>query len=245
MYRKYNNHHLLEVNCGFNFYDESSWDSTYYGQFYELIKSEGFNEKIERKGVQVTVKDDKASASAKIASQEIEDQVIFKNNSKGLAIIIAKNKLSFHSIENYTNWQNFTTTFVLPMLEKYLNLGLGKGNFRVNCLYLNRFIIEEKERTSKYLSFVNDITKFEDLSELDNNFRRIFKLNDSTNLLVRGYRSNNDHLSSTNVLYLECGSIIESQDLKIQNVETVLTKVHASVRDLFENCITESLKNTL
>lgn len=244
MYRKYNNNHLIEVNCGFNFLDESDWDSTYYGQFYELIKSEGFNEKLERKGIQVTVKDDKESTSAKIASQQLEDQIIFKNNSEGLAIIIAKNKLSFHAIRNYTNWQNFTSNFVLPMLKKYLNLGLGKGSFRVNCLYLNKFNVDYKERTSQYLTFVNDIQKFEDLIEIDNNFRRIFKYGDST-LLVRGNRSNNEAFEDKNILHLECGSFIESQDLNIENIDTVLTKVHAPVRELFENCITETLKNTL
>lgn len=244
MYRKYNNNHLIEVNCGFHFLDESTWDSTYYGQFYELIKPEGFNEKLERKGIQVTIKDDKASTGAKLASQEFEDQVIFKNKSKGLAIVIAKNKLSFHAIESYTDWQTFTTTLVLPMLKKYLNLGLGLGNFRVNCLYLNRFSVDKNERTSKYLTFVNDIQKFEDLTEIDNNFRRVFKFGDST-LLVRGNRSTNESVKNENILHLECGSFIESTNLNIENIDTVLTKVHAPVRELFENCITETLKSTL
>lgn len=243
MYRKYNNNHLIEVNCGFHFLDESNWDSTYYGQFYDLVKSEGFNEKTERKGIQVTIKDDKTTTSSKIASQEIEDQIIFKNNQKGLAIMIAKNKLSFHAVKNYKGWEDFTTTFVLPILDKYLNLGLGKGNFKLNCLYLNRFETEIGKATSSYLTFINDISKFEDLIEVDNNFRRIFRLNDLT-LLVRGNRKNGN-LGNENFLHLECGSFLDSNNLSVKNIDTILEKVHGPVRDLFENCITENLKITL
>ena len=83
MYKTYTNNHLLEVNCGFHFtINNSVWDSTYFGQFYDKIKDSGFNEKIERKGIQVTIKEDKDSTKSRIASQEIEDQVIFKNSNE-------------------------------------------------------------------------------------------------------------------------------------------------------------------
>lgn len=242
MYKNYKNNHLVEVNCGFHFLDDSSnWDSTYFGQFYELIKSNGFNEKLERKGIQVTIKDDKNSTSSKIASQEVEEQVIFKNSTNGLAILIAKNRISFHSVGNYTNWHSFSNDFILPNLEKYISLGLGKGNYRLNVLYLNKFQINIHSKTSDYLTFYNEIENFANIQEIDNNFRRVFKSNDLT-LLIRGNRTQNINNS---IITFECGSFLDSQNLNVENLTDTLNLAHKPIRDLFENSITEKLKATL
>jgi hypothetical protein len=43
MNKIYKNNHLIEVNCGFHFdLNDSRWDSTYFGQFYDKIKDFGF-----------------------------------------------------------------------------------------------------------------------------------------------------------------------------------------------------------
>lgn len=241
MYKNYKNNHLVEVNCGFQFLDDSSnWDSTYFGQFYDLIKTNGFNEKIERKGIQVTIKDDKNSTSSKIASQEIEEQVIFKNSKNGLAILIAKNRISFHSIKNYSNWQSFSKDFILPNLEKYFSLGLGKGMYRLNVLYLNKFSISNDAKTSDYISFFNEIENCGNLVEIDNNFRRVFNHNSLT-LLIKGSRNQNN----SDVINLECGSFFEAANVNNDNVEEIMSLAHEPIRDLFENSITEKLKNNL
>lgn len=241
MYKNYKNNHLVEVNCGFQFIDDTSnWDSTYFGQFYELIKSDGFNEKVERKGIQVTIKDDKNSTNSKIASQEVEEQVIFKNSNNGFAILIAKNRISFHSVGNYINWKYFTEEFILPNLEKYLKLGLGNGNYKLNVLYLNKFNTNTNDKISDYLSFYNEIDNVGEIVEVDNNFRRIFKKEDLT-LMIRGNRIKD----LNNIIHLECGSFLDSKNLNINTVIESLNKAHSPIRDLFENSITAKLKETL
>jgi uncharacterized protein (TIGR04255 family) len=245
MNKIYKNNHLLEVNCGFHFdLNDSRWDSTYFGQFYDKIKGFGFNEKIERKGIQVTIKEDKEVTKSRIASQEIEDQVIFKNANSGLAIILAKDKISFHSLGRYIDWDDFSKNFVKPMFEIYLNLGLGSGNAKCNVVYLNRFVIDKSSKISEHLNFINEINNLEDVYEVDSNFQRVFRKNDLTLLLRGNYIIDKNNLSNK-IINLECGSIIDDTKINIENLINIIDKVHSPIRELFENSITEQLKNTL
>lgn len=245
MNKIYKNNHLLEVNCGFHFdLNDSRWDSTYFGQFYDKIKNSGFNEKIERKGIQVTIKEDKEETKARIASQDIEDQVIFKNSNKGLAIILAKDKISFHSLGKYLDWDDFSTNFIKPIFKIYSNLGLGTGNAKCNVVYLNRFIIDKNSRISEHLNFINEINNVEDVYEVDSNFQRIFKKNDLT-LLLRGNYIIDKNNPSNKIINLECGSIMDNSKVNNENLLNIINKVHSPIRELFENSITEQLKNTL
>lgn len=245
MNKIYKNNHLLEVNCGFHFdVNNSNWDSTYFGQFYDKIKDSGFNEKIERKGIQVTIKEDKEETNARIASQEIEDQVIFKNTSKGLAIILAKDKISFHSLGKYIDWENFSVNFIKPIFEIYSNLGLGTGKVKCNVIYLNRFIIDKNSKISEHLNFINEINNLEDVFEVDSNFQRVFRKEDLTLLLRGNYVIDKNNLSNK-IINLECGSIIDNSRINNENLLNIINKVHSPIRELFENSITEQLKNTL
>lgn len=245
MNKIYKNKHLLEVNCGFHFdLNDSKWDSTYFGQFYDKIKNSGFNEKIERKGIHVTIKEDKEVTNSRIASQEIEDQVIFKDPNNGLAIILAKDKISFHSLGNYIDWDNFSKKFVKSMFEIYLNLGLGSENAKCNVVYLNRFIIDKNSKISEHLNFINEINNLDEVYEVDSNFQRVFRKNDLTLILRGNYIIDKNNLSNK-IINLECRSIIDHTKINKDNVLDVINKVHSPIRELFENSITEQLKQTL
>jgi len=244
MDKTYKNNHLLEVNCGFHFtINNSVWDSTYFGQFYDKIKDSGFNEKIERKGIQVTIKEDKDSTKSRMASQEVEDQVIFKNSNKGLAVILAKDKISFHSLGKYTNWSNFSIDFIKPMFEIYSNLGLGNGNVICNVIYLNRFILDKDSKISQQLNFLNEIDNIGNAYEIDSNFQRVFKKEDLTLLLRGNYKI--DKNTTNKILNFECGSIIDVPQVTNESLLHIIDKAHLPIRELFENSITEQLKNTL
>lgn len=153
--------------------------------------------------------------------------------------MIAKNKISFHSIGKYTNWQKFSKEFILPNLEKYFSLGLGMGKYRLNLLYLNKFQISDNLKTSDYISFFNEIENCGDLEEIEINFKRVFR-HENLTLLVKGNRVQNN-----SIINLECGSFFESVNLNENNIEQILTLTHKPIRDLFENSISEKLKNNL
>lgn len=91
----------MKLICGFQFLNETTaWDSTFFGQFYEKIKSEGFTERQERKGVQIKFDGNlKNKGAVPLTSSEIEDQIIFKNNITGMPIAMGKNRISFHIVK--------------------------------------------------------------------------------------------------------------------------------------------------
>jgi uncharacterized protein (TIGR04255 family) len=156
---QYSNRHLVEVNCGFQFLNETTaWDSTFFGQFYEKIKSDGFTERQERKGVQIKFDGNQTNKdAAPITSSEIEGQIIFKNNSKGMAIAMGKSRISFHIVKDYKGWLDFVTNFIEPYTNIYKELGLGNGERQCSVVYLNQFIKQNDEKLSDYFTIISQI----------------------------------------------------------------------------------------
>ena len=119
----YKNKHLTEVVCGFEFErDSNPWDSTYFGQYFEKIKQDGFSEKQERKSLQIQFNHSNFQAPMISTSSGEDDEVIFKNNLKGWAILLGKSKISFHIVRDYKKWEDFRDNLIVPFYNKYLEL---------------------------------------------------------------------------------------------------------------------------
>ncbi len=242
----YSNKHLLEVNCGFQFPNETTeWDSTFFGQFYEKIKNEGFNQKEERKGVQLTFKDsldNKSTSSPSLITQVVDDVVIFKNNTNGWAISMGKSKVSFHIVSGYESWDLFLNNFIEPFYKKYLDLGLGNGIRNCNLVYLNRFTKESGVVLSEYFSILNQVkTGFG--VETSTLLQRVF-LNESV-LLVTKLNSNTNSNSQVEVS-LECGAVCNKAELMNDfDWKNQANITHEPIRDFFESIITEKLRKEL
>ena len=240
---QYSNRHLVEVNCGFQFLNETTpWDSIFFGQFYEKIKTQGFTERQERKGVQIKFDGNlKNKGIAPLTSSEIEDQVVFKNNSKGMAIAMGKNKISFHIIKDYTNWEDFIINLIEPYTKIYKDLGLGNGSRQCNIVYLNRFIKQNNEKLSDYFTIISPMepkfgiertTSIQRVIENDQNFL-ITKLNS---------QARPDGLN----INLECGAICKSV-ICMNTSDWILqaNQTHEPVNAFFESIITEKLRAEL
>jgi uncharacterized protein (TIGR04255 family) len=240
---QYSNGHLIEVNCGFQFLNETTeWDSTFFGLYYEKIKELGFVEKQQRKGVQIKFEGNLIDTDkSPITSSQVEDQVVFRNNDKGWAIVMGKNKISFHIVKGYTVWNDFVGNFIKPFSELYKSLGLGNGTHQCSVVYLNNFIKPKTEKLSDFFTLISPLdAKF----GLESNtfVQRI--ISDKDNLLIAKFNSllNNDNLNIT----LECGAVcvnktsIESQDWLQQADST-----HDPIKDFFEELITEKLRKEL
>lgn len=237
----YKNKHLTEVVCGFEFEKGSNlWDSTYFGQYFEKIKQEGFIEKQERKSVQVQFNHSNFPTPMISSSSGEDDEVIFKNNSKGWAILLGKLRISFHITKDYKNWEDFRDNLIIPFYSKYLELGLGNGSRQCNMIYLNRFRKNSQEKLSDYFTVI---------SEMDSSFgeepnsavQRIFNNNTGNLLLARltaqttkeGYKD----------ISLECGAICISEERKNSNDwKAQLNETRSPVRGFFEAIITERLR---
>jgi uncharacterized protein (TIGR04255 family) len=243
MLAEYSNRHLVEVNCGFQFPQETiAWDNIFFGQYYERIKIKGFTERETRKGVQIKFQGTPGSNSTiPFTSSEIEDQVIFKNSDKGWAISIGKGKISFHIIKGYQKWEVFLSEFIEPYFKLYTELGLGNGMRQCNIVYLNRFLKPINEKLADYFTIISQLdAKFG--VETTTSLQRVIR-NDS-NLLIT--KLNTQLLPNGLNINLECGAIctsvvcMNSQDWIFQANST-----HAPIKDFFESLITEKLRKEL
>jgi uncharacterized protein (TIGR04255 family) len=239
--QQYSNRHLIEVNCGFQFPQETmQWDSTYFGQFYDKVKNLGFTEKQEKKGVQITFKGKNNTSNLPFTSSEIEDQVIFINNIKGLAISMGKGKISFHVIRDYTEWNDFVNNFITPFLGYYKELGLGNGSRHCNIVYLNRFIKPTNEKLSDYFTIISEIEpKFG--IETNTTLQRVIQ-NDSNFLITK---LNTQVLPTGLNINFECGAICKSVVCMNGEWLTQANQTHEPIREFFESLITEKLRKEL
>lgn len=242
---KYNNQHLIEVYCGYQFQNETlEWDSTYFGRFYEQIKVKGFTEKQERKGFQITFDGNLQKQDfSSVKSQQIEDQMIFKNNEKGWAIIMGKNLLSFHIVKNYPGWDIFVSEFIKPFTEIYKNLGLGAGARQCNIVYLNKFTRKSSDSLSDYFKIISPLDKGFGV-EKNISIQRVFE--NENNFLVVKMNSLRQIPNDNIVINLECGAICKSSEcMNGQDWIYQANETHKPIFLFFESIITENLKKEL
>ncbi len=233
---QYSNEHLLEVSCGFNFPQETTqWESTFFGSFSEKIKPLGFDKREERKGVQFTLGIENNQPITPTTT--VDDQVIFKND-KGWAILMSKNKISFHILKNYSNWNDFIKVVIQPFSEIYKSLGLGNGIRECQIVYLNRFEISNEKELSDYFTTVPQYNK--DLGDdVATNVQRVVKNGD--NLLITKF--NSQLVNNTYNINLECGAI--STDISDKNGSDWIKQannIHTPINNFFEKIITDNLR---
>ena len=240
----YSNKHLIEVNCGFAFPNETTlWDSTFFGQYYEKIKVLGFSDREERKGVQIKFEAIvKSAKTSPISASEIEDQIVFRNPQKGWAILMGKGKISFHILKDYTKWDDFIEQFIKPFTELYKGIGLGNGTRQCSVVYLNRFAKKKEENLSDYFTMATQLdSKFG--VETVTSVQRVF--NNTKNLLIAKLNSQtgNDDINTIN---LECGAICVNTDcLESDDWLNQAYKTREPIREFFEELITERLRKEL
>ncbi len=240
---QYSNKHLIEVNCGFQFQEETvAWDSTYFGQFYEKIKGAGFSQREERKGVQITFSGVVATADKPpVTTSQVEDQVIFRNPDTGQAIIIGKGRISFHWLKDYPGWTSFLKDFIIPFSESYKSLGLGNGKRQCSIVYLNRFLKEREIDLSDYFTIISHLEpKFG--NEIITSVQRI--VSNNHNLLIA--KLNSQAFDKGQNINLECGAVCVNEECMSSNDwahQANLT--HEPIFGFFQAIIKDKLKKEL
>jgi len=150
-----NNEHLVEVLCAIKFDpSQNEWDSTFFGKYHEIIEKRGFTEKKEQKQIEFDVEVSPAQHPSNIKEGKSQIQMIFSNPTQKSAIILKENFISFHKLAPYSNWDTLIAEIVNPALLEYRSLGVGKGIVEVQCLYLNKYVIEKDKTISEYLTFL-------------------------------------------------------------------------------------------
>lgn len=229
--------HLVEVNCGFQFPQETAqWDITLFGQFYEIIKTKGFTHREDRKGFQITFGPfNKSQEKIPVSEAQAEDQVLFKDPSRGYVILMGKGKISFHCIEHYKGWEEFLHQFIKPFFESYLSLGLGNGIRQCSIVYLNRYFKDTSSDLSEYFTIVSKIDqKFG--REVNTHVQRVIS-NDDNYLIAKLNSQIIDEAKA--VIELECGAICRNNDCMLNdNWIDQAYKTHAPIFDFYQTILT-------
>lgn len=240
---KYSNNHLIEVNCGFQFLEETlPWDSTFFGQYYEKIKESGFSEKEERKGVQITFNELLGDTSkSSVATSQIEDQVIFRNAEKGFAILMGKGRISFHCVNGYSGWDVFLNDFILPYTKLYKALGLGNGKRQCSVVYLNIFAKNVDEKLSNYFTIISPLEQSFGV-EIISSVQRV--VSNEKNLLIA--KLNSKVIENTQNINLECGAVCVNEDC-LNNPDWIFqaNQTHEPTSSFFEAITTDKLRREL
>lgn len=234
---------MVEVNCGFQFPEENvSWDSTFFGQFYERIKNVGFDQKEERKGVQFTFKGDFTNPSAlPVAASAIEDQVIFRNTTKNYAIILGKGKISFHVVNSYPGWDAFLNDLIIPYFKIYNQLGLGNGVRQCTIVYLNKFTKTSQDDLSDYFTVVSHVEPGFG-NEIMTSVQRMIA-DDKVLLITKMHAQLDGNVQTIN---LECGAVnTDVSSMSSTDWVAHANQTHEPIPKFFEAIVTDKLKQEL
>jgi len=239
----YKNKHLLEVACTFNYeLSEDDWDSSYFGVFYEKIKTKGFTEKEERKGIQIKFNgSDKGLQNTSL--KEVEPKMIFRNKTDGYAIVFGPNSISFNKLGNYTDWETFKNSFLIEFFKIFQELGLDIVIQNAQITYLNKFLIDSNNELSDYFKLISKINSFG--VEQNCTIQRSFIVDDKISLFGKLNYKCNENVQKE--VYLECGSksltpLTLEHSTDLINLATITKQ---PVRDFFDQIITDKLKSTL
>jgi len=242
----YTNNSLREVVCKFQFLEsETKWDSAYFGQYFDKIKDTGFTLRQEQKGVRVNFdlvsKDDKLSPPK---MEEMQSQMIFQNPDKGFAILMGFKTVSFHIVNNYTNWENFCKDLLEPYLVKYLELGLYSKAESCGVVYLSDMKFPLEASLNDYYTVIPaPLEGFgeEDIVIAQKNY---FNRNDATALIYRLHATRSMDINK-NVEFECSGWTLPSEAHNNMELIDLARKTHGPIRAFFEGLITDKLRKIL
>ena len=201
-------HQLAEVLCGIWFEPNSNpWDSTYFGKYYDKLEKQlGFTEKQEQKAfrIKVELKSNKTSEGNSLPEMtEGEPRMVFKNNINTTAVVLSSNFISFHKLPEYESWDSLIDSLVKPGIKIYSEIGLGKDVVQVQCLYLNKYSLDIKDKLSDYFSFIPSIEDFGIGSETNLSFQSQYDLSPNMHMLIK-LNGNINPQTNTKEVFFEC-----------------------------------------
>ena len=124
---EFENHKITEAICAFRFDPKlNEWNIGIFSEFFNKIKEYGFVQSQEQETYASNVEIDSQQPLAPISRDE-KLRMAFLNVEDKQAIILAKNYISFHTVEYYPGWEEFKPNLVDRYLRMYGESGLGKG----------------------------------------------------------------------------------------------------------------------
>lgn len=226
-----NNQHLVEVLCAIRFdVTKNEWDSTFFGKYYELIKERGYTERKEQRQVELQVQVKASDNQSIIQENPPQIRMAFSNPNLKSAIIMGNNFISFHKLAPYETWEKLISDIVQPGLTEYHQIGLGKGITEVQCLYLNRYQLEEGQSVTEYFNFLPNISGSK---EGQVSFQARYEFDSETFVQLK---LNKLGSSPSPTLFFECSSFVSVLDDQVDFL-SVAQKAHDSANTVYRNVI--------
>ena len=242
---EFKNHKITEAVCAFRFTpsENTVWDSTFLGEYYNRIKETGFEKKQEitpfKLDFQINpnegIKDSKVSHG--------ESQMVFKTTDEKYAILMGNSYISFHSLNHYPGWNVFLPEVIEKNITTYFGLGLGKGIASAQMIFINNFEIEAGRNLSDYLVFVPEMENFGQGDEISHLFQSTYSIKPNKQLTLRTIFN---ILPPGNVkkVTLESNCIANNSE---QNLtwKVLVTDAHDNARNAFVKVASEYFKNII
>lgn len=242
---EYKNHKITEAVCAFRFNPVlNNWDITSYAAYYNVIKDLGFFRKSEIKPVQLSfqIKPNELPQTPQMI--EGDTQMVFKNEKENRAILLGNNYISFHTIKEYPGWEIFLEELISVFLNKYFEIGYGKGMMSAQMIYINNFILENNRKLSEYLTFVPDMEHFGKGDELSHLFQSAYEIAPNKRLQLKTILNVVNPDKIKNVL-LECNCIANNTKNHDLSWEVLSKDAHDNAKNAFINISTEYFKTII
>ena len=242
---EYKNHKIIEAVCAFRFNPhENNWDITSFADFYNSIKEFGFIKKSEIKPVQLSFQLRMNEPSPIPQMTEGETNMVIKNEKENQAVLIGNNYISFHTLKHYPGWEVFSDELISPLINKYFEIGYGKGLVSAQMIYINRLELDRTQKLSDYLTFVPATEHFGEGDELSHLFQSTYKIAPNKVLQLKTILN----VLPTNrikTVILECNCIANNTpDYKIPWSD-LAKDAHDSAKDAFINISSDYFKDQI
>jgi uncharacterized protein (TIGR04255 family) len=239
MPRKYANPPLIEAVCEFRLLPDSPWDLTVHGQIYEKIKKT-FPHKEQRVVQEVELKNGPNGIEQEVRMNE---RSVFFTNDRNLFVQIGHHLLAVNCLKPYPHWEGFK-----PKIEESfdaLNSSIDiKGLARIGYRTLNR--IELPIRSSNLESYF-EFYPFLGLRLPQNmvNFivGCVLSFSDGRDLCKVQLTSVVPETTHSSSFLLDLDYYLaKSGDVSVANALEWVEESHEQVNNIFEGCITDSLR---
>jgi uncharacterized protein (TIGR04255 family) len=239
MGRKYKNPPLVEAVCEFRLIQETHWDLTVPGLFYEGVKAE-FPHREQRSFQELQIIHEPQGFRQEL---QVSERVFLFSPDRRLLIQIGPRLLVVNALKPYPTWQGFKPRIEMAW-KKLQGIVEVQGLERIALQYINRIELPEKEgvvQLSDYFSFYPTIGP---------------RLPREMALFIAGaefsfkggwdrcrVQLTPDTAGEKNALLLDVNYFLaRPNSVKVSEALQWIEEAHTQVEEIFEGCITDKLR---
>lgn len=237
--RKYKNPPINEAVCEFRFTDQTEWDQTVPGRFYEKVES-FYPLKDERTIHEIKIIHEKKGSRHEIQRSR---RVVFLSADKKDRVEIGDRILCINRLRPYVTWEQFRPKIQnsLNTLEQIVSI---RGFERIGLRYVNRINVPgSKPELDDYFSFQPFLGKDLPSEFVDFIVGCQFQFEEGRDLCK--VTMTNTHVGSPEIssFLLDIDYVlIQPKAINVHQYQEWIRNAHDKVEEIFEGCIKDELR---